>query len=61
MRVETALYDPAEFLTDEEGIAGYLRLAREGNDTLVIAKAQETVKRARLLNKSIIQEAIKPL
>ncbi len=61
MRVETAPYDPAEFLTDEESIAEYLLVSRESNDPRIIAKALETAERARRLNESTIQETIKPL
>ena len=61
MRVETAPYDPAEFLTDEESIAGYLLLSRERNDPRILAKAMETVERARRLNESTIKETIKYL
>ena len=45
--VKTYPYDPAEFLTDDETIAGYLTLALESNDPRVIAKALGAMARAR--------------
>jgi probable addiction module antidote protein len=47
MKVKTYPYDPAEFLTDDETIAGYLTLALESEDPRVIAKALGAVARAR--------------
>ncbi len=45
--VKTYPYDPAEFLTDDETIAGYLTLALESEDHRVIVKALGAVARAR--------------
>ena len=47
MRVQTAPYDPAEFLVDAETVSGYLTLALESDDPRVIAKALGAVARAR--------------
>jgi probable addiction module antidote protein len=47
MKVQTAPYDPAEFLIDDETISGYLTLALESDDPRVIAKALGAVARAR--------------
>jgi probable addiction module antidote protein len=46
-KTETFLYDPAEFLTDDESIVGYLTLALESENPQVIAKALGAVARAR--------------
>jgi probable addiction module antidote protein len=45
--VKTYPYDPAEFLTDDETIVGYLTLALESENPQVIAKALGAVARAR--------------
>jgi probable addiction module antidote protein len=47
MKVKTYPYDPAEFLNDDETIAGYLTLALESEDPRAIAKALGAVARAR--------------
>ena len=41
------LYDPADFLIDEETISGYLTAALESNDPRIIAKALGALVRAR--------------
>jgi probable addiction module antidote protein len=45
--VKTRMYDPADFLTDDETVAGYLTLALESEDPRIIAKALGAVARAR--------------
>jgi probable addiction module antidote protein len=47
MAIETAPWDPAEFLTDDETIGYYLTDALESNDPRTIAKALGTVARAK--------------
>jgi probable addiction module antidote protein len=47
MRVETYPYDSADFLTDDETIAEYLRLSLESGDAQEIAQALATIVRAR--------------
>jgi len=47
MKVKTYPYDSAEFLTDEETIAEYLKLSLESGDAQEIAQAMATVVRAR--------------
>ena len=46
-KVKTRVYDPADFLTDDETIAGYLTLALDSEDPRIIAKALGAVARAR--------------
>jgi probable addiction module antidote protein len=47
MGLETAPYDTADSLTDDETISEYLTDALESNDPRVIAKALGTVARAK--------------
>jgi len=47
MTLETAPYDPAEFLGDEETIAAYLTEALKSDDPRIIAKALGAVARAK--------------
>jgi len=47
MPIETAPYDAAEFLTDDETIAAYLTEVLESDDPRYIAKALGAVARAR--------------
>jgi len=47
MAIETTLYDPADYLTDDETISAYLTLSLESDDPRVIAKALGAVARAR--------------
>jgi len=47
MKPKTTLYDPAEFLDDEEAIAEYLRLTCEDGSPSEIARALGAVARAR--------------
>ena len=47
MRLKTAPYDAADFLTDDETIAAYLTEALEGDDPRQIAKALGAVARAK--------------
>ena len=46
-KVKTRVYDPADFLPDDETIAGYLTLALDSEDPRIIAKALGAVARAR--------------
>jgi len=45
--IKTYPYDPAEFLTDDETVVGYLTLALESENPQVITKALGAVARAR--------------
>jgi probable addiction module antidote protein len=47
MTIELLPYDPADYLIDEETIAGYLSAALESNDPRVVTKALGAVARAR--------------
>jgi len=47
MAIETAPYDAAEFLTDEETISAYLTEALESDDPRIIAKSLGAVARVR--------------
>jgi probable addiction module antidote protein len=47
MSIETAPYDAAEYLTDDETIAAYLTEVLESDDPRYIAKALGAVARAR--------------
>jgi probable addiction module antidote protein len=47
MKVKTYPYDPAEFLTDDEVVSGYLTDALETCDPMLIAHALGAVARAR--------------
>lgn len=47
MTLETAPWDAAEFLTDEEAISAYLTEALESDDPRIIAKSLGAVARAR--------------
>jgi len=61
MTIDLAPYDPADYLMGEETIAAYMLASRESNDSSIIAKALETVERARRRDGSTIQETIKSL
>ena len=47
MTLKTKLYDPAEYLTDDETVEEYLTASLESDDPRIIAKALGTVARAR--------------
>jgi probable addiction module antidote protein len=47
MKIETYLYDSADYLTSDEAIAEYLRLSLESEDAREIAQALATIVRAR--------------
>lgn len=56
MAIETTRFDPAEYLDDDDAIAGYLSDALETGDAAFIADALGVVARARGM-KQIAQDA----
>ena len=50
VKFESAPYDSAEYLTDDEAVAAYLQSAFETGDAAFIVKALGTVARARSIS-----------